>query len=132
MIIIDGKDAVMGRLAAYAAKEALKGEKIVVVNCREVLITGSKRNVKEEFEAKRGRVGSGQQGPKISRLNYKIVKRCIRGMFPNARIKGRGKEALKRVTCYDNEPVEFKDKEKISFDAKPLKSVKLKEIKKCA
>ena len=132
MILINGKDAVMGRLASYAAKEALKGEEIVIVNCKEVLVTGSKKNIKAEFEAKRGRVGSGQHGTKISRLNYKIVKRAIRGMLPNARIKGRGKEALKRIKCYDDEPVEFKDKEKISMSSKPLKSIKLKEIKKCA
>ncbi len=132
MRIINGKNAVMGRLAAYAAKEALKGEEIVVVNCREILITGSKKNIKAEFEAKRKRVGSGQQGPKVSRLNYKIVKRTIRGMLPNARTKGRGREALKRIKCYDNEPSEFKDKEKILFETKPLKSIKLKEIKKCA
>ena len=131
MKIINGKNAVMGRLAAFAAKESLKGEEIVVVNCKEILITGSKKNVKAEFEAKRKRVGSGQQGPKISRLNYQIVKRCIRGMLPNARIKGRGKEALKRIKCYNDEPVEFQDKEKISMSSKPLKSVKLKEIKKC-
>ena len=31
MKIIDGKNAVMGRLASYAAKEALKGEEVVEI-----------------------------------------------------------------------------------------------------
>ena len=67
MIIIDGKNAILGRIASYAAKEALKGEEIVIVNCENVIITGSKQDVKEDYLEKRGRVGSAQKGPKISR-----------------------------------------------------------------
>ena len=36
--IIDGKGTILGRLASYAAKEALKGEEIVILNCNEVII----------------------------------------------------------------------------------------------
>ena len=43
MKIIDGKGAILGRLASYAAKQALKGEEIVVLNCEEVIITGNKK-----------------------------------------------------------------------------------------
>ena len=42
--IIDGKNTVLGRLASFAAKEALKGEEIVVLNCEQVIITGNKKN----------------------------------------------------------------------------------------
>ena len=94
--IIDGKGVVLGRLASYAAKEVLKGEKIIVLNCGEVIITGNKKDIKEKFEQKRRRVGSGQKGPKYSKLNYKIVKRAIRGMLPNHR-KGKGKIAYNLV-----------------------------------
>jgi len=44
MKIIDGKGAVLGRLASYVAKESLKGEEIAVVNCDEIIITGTKAN----------------------------------------------------------------------------------------
>jgi len=112
MKIIDGKDATMGRLASYVAKEALKGEEIAILNCESVIITGNRQFIKEDFEAKRGRVGTTQNGPKVSRTSEKIVKRAIRGMLPNYR-KGRGREALKRIKCYVGIPKEFAEAKKI-------------------
>jgi len=112
MKVIDGTNAVMGRLASYVAKEALKGEEIVIVNSDQVIITGSKENIRENFEAKRGRVGSGQKGPKHSRNPDMIVKRAIRGMISNHRF-GRGKEAFRRIKCYRGVPKEFESVKKI-------------------
>jgi large subunit ribosomal protein L13 len=130
MKIIDGKNAVLGRLASYVAKEALKGEEIVILNCEQVVITGSKRDVKERFERKRRRVGSSQKGPKHSRLSDKIVKRTIRGMLPNHR-EGRGRLAYKRIKCYVGTPKEFEDKKKIvGGKEKTGKLVFVKEISK--
>lgn len=125
--IIDGKNAILGRLASYAAKEVLGGEKIIILNCDEVVITGNKKNIKETFEQKRRRVGSGQKGPKYSKLNYKIVKRTIRGMLPNHR-KGRGKVAYKLVRCYNDVPKEFEDSKKIKFENKRNKFIKIRDI----
>ena len=90
MKIIDGKNAVLGRLASYVAKQALKGEEMVVLNCEQVIVTGNRTDIKEKFEGKRRRVGSSQKGPKHSKSSDKIVKRTIRGMLPDHR-KGRGK-----------------------------------------
>jgi len=114
MIIIDGKNAVLGRLASYAAKESLKGEEITILNCEQVLITGNKKDIKENFEEKRKKVGSGQKGPKVSRTNEKIVRRVIRGMLPDHR-EGRGKEAYKRIKCFVGIPKEFENKKMIIF-----------------
>lgn len=110
--IIDGKNAVLGRLASYSAKEALKGEDVVIVNCEQIIITGRRENVKERFERRRLRVGSGQKGPKISRLPEMIVKRAIRGMIPNHR-QGRGKVAFSKIKCYKGIPKEFEQEKKI-------------------
>jgi len=98
----------MGRLASYTAKEALKGSEVVILNSEKVIITGNKKDIQKKFEEKRGRVGSGQKGPKHSRLSDRIVKRAIRGMLPNHRL-GRGKEALSRIRCYVGIPKEFQD-----------------------
>ena len=49
MKIIDGKNAVLGRLASYAAKEALKGENIIILNCEKVIVTGNRKNIRERF-----------------------------------------------------------------------------------
>ena len=130
MKIIDGKNAVLGRLASYAAKEALKGEDIVILNCEQVIITGNKRDIRETFESKRRRVGSGQKGPKHSRTADKIVKRTIRGMLPNHR-KGRGKIALKKINCFIGIPKEFEERKKIlGKREKKTKFISVKEISK--
>lgn len=128
MKIIDGTNAIMGRLASYVAKQALKGEQITIVNCNDVIITGNKKDIEENFLEKRGRVGSGQRGPKHSRSSEKIVRRAIMGMLPNAR-KGRGKEALSRIRCYDGVPKEFQNSEMIkSGKEKTTKFIKVKDI----
>lgn len=127
-MIIDGKNAVLGRLASYAAKEALKGEKIIILNCEKVLITGSRKNIEKEFQEKRERVGSGQKGPKYSKVSEKIVKRTIRGMLPDHR-EGRGREAFKRILCYNKVPKEYENSEKISLEFKnKIKSIPVGEI----
>ena len=112
MKIIDGQNAVLGRLASYAAKESLKGEEIVVLNCEQIIITGNKKNIEKEFEEKRSRVGSSQKGPKHPKTSEKIVKRVIRGMLPDHR-KGRGRVAFKKIKCYVGVPKEFQDAKKI-------------------
>jgi ribosomal protein uL13 len=112
MRVIDGKNAVLGRLSSYVAKEALKGEEIVVLNCDQVIITGNKKRIKEDFEEKRNRVGSSQKGPKHSKTSEKIVKRTIRGMLPDHR-KGRGKMVFKKIKCYVGVPKEFQESKKI-------------------
>jgi hypothetical protein len=40
-IIIDGKGHLLGRLASILAKQILSGQKIVVVRCEEINISGS-------------------------------------------------------------------------------------------
>lgn len=130
MKIIDGKNAVLGRLASYAAKEALRGEDIIILNCDKVIITGNRKNIREEFEAGRRRVGSGQKGPKISRNPEKIVKRAIRGMLPDHR-QGRGKIAYRRIKCYAGIPKEFEQSKKIvGGREKKSKFVYVEEISK--
>jgi len=130
MKIIDGKNAVLGRLASYAAKESLKGEEIVILNCDQIIITGNKKNIREEFEAERRRIGSGQKGPKVSRSAEKIVKRAIRGMLPDHR-QGRGKIAYRRIKCYVGIPKEFQESKKIiGGREKKSKFIYIKEISK--
>ncbi len=130
MKVVDGKNAVLGRLASYVAKGALKGEEFAVVNCGEIIITGNKQAIKKDYLEKREKVGSGQKGPKVSRLTEQIVKRAIRGMIPNHR-KGMGKQAYKRIKCYVGVPKEFESIEKISMEEKnKRKYVRIREISK--
>ena len=130
MKIIDGKNAVLGRLASYVAKEALKGEEIVILNCEFAIITGNRKFLRENFEESKRRVGSGQKGPKISRDSEKIVKRTIRGMLPNYR-SGRGAIAYRKIKCFAGIPKEFEETKKIvSGKEKKSKYIYVKDISK--
>lgn len=40
-IVVDGKGHLLGRLASVIAKQALSGQKIVVVRCEEINVSGS-------------------------------------------------------------------------------------------
>jgi len=127
MKILDGKNATMGRLASYTAKEALKGEEIIILNCEEIIVTGSKNNIQKEFEEKRKKVGSGQLGPKVSKDIEKMVKRVVRGMLPHR--SGNGQAALRRIRCYKGVPKEFEGKKIISAGReKHNKYIRVKEI----
>lgn len=125
MKIIDGTGMVLGRLASYVAKESLKGEEVIIVNCDEIIITGNKEMIKQKFYEKRSRVGAGQSGPKHSRISEKIVKRAIRGMLPDNRL-GRGRVALKKIKCYNKIPQELLGKNFINL--KQPKKVKINKV----
>ena len=128
MKLIDGKGAVLGRLASYVAKQALRGEEVVILNCEKVIITGNKKDIQDKFREKRTKVGSGQKGPKHSRNPERIVKRTIRGMLPNHR-RGRGKQALKKIMCYTGIPREFENEKKIvGGKEKIFKHIEIKDI----
>lgn len=129
MIVIDGKGAVLGRLASYAAKEAMKGEEVSVVNCEEIIITGNKKDIRQDFEHRKKWVGSTQKGPKNSLIPEKIVKKTIRGMLPNARHGGRGRDAIKRVRCYNGIPRELESAKKVHLKFDKNKYMMMKEIR---
>jgi large subunit ribosomal protein L13 len=130
MKIIDGENAVLGRLASFVAKESLKGEEIVILNSEKVIISGKRKSIENEMKVKRARKGSSQKSPLYPTQSFKIVKRTIRGMLPNART-GRGREALNRIKCYNGMPKEFEKSEKMKIHSdKKIKSFELNSILK--
>ena len=95
-IIIDGNGAVFGRICSFAAKRALEGNEIIVVNSEKTIMTGNKKDIIAKYSAIRKKGGHSQKGPKLSNVPHMILKRAIRGMLPDHR-KGQGKETLKRI-----------------------------------
>ena len=51
-MIINAEGLIIGKLATVAAKHALIGEKVDVVNCEKACITGSKRDILEKYKKK--------------------------------------------------------------------------------
>ena len=110
-IIIDGENATLGRLASYAAKQALQGKEIVIVNSEKAIITGKMAWIKADYLQRRSRHGSSQKGPIVDKAAFLLLKRAIRGMLPFK--EGRGQTAFKRIKCYNSVPAEFEKAGKI-------------------
>ncbi len=107
-IVIDAANATLGRLASYAAKQALLGNKIIILNAERAVITGRKKFTVGKYQEKKSRGGSSQRGPFFPKQPERIVKRTIRGMLPNYR-SGKGKEAFKRILCFKGVPEKYKE-----------------------
>ncbi len=126
-IIIDAKGAILGRLASFAAKQALIGKNVIVVNCQEALITGKAKSVIEDYRKARKKGGANLRGPYFPKHPEKIVKRTIRGML--AHRQTRGAEALKRIRCYNDLPEKYLEAGKIlAGKEKNTKTISLLEL----
>lgn len=113
-LIIDATNATLGRLSSYAAKQSLLGKEIVIVNCSNVLVSGSKNMVIEEYKKAMYRGGFSLNGPFfVKRSPERIVKRTIRGMLSYK--QGRGAAAFERIMCFNNIPSEYTNEKKITF-----------------
>lgn len=121
-MIIDAKNKVVGRIATVAAKQALLGEEISVVNCEQAIVTGKRAFVLSD--AKRRRDQGTFKGPFIPSMPDRYVRRIIRGMLPYRQEKGR--KAYQRILCYVGLPKAFEGKETLSIaeaDASKVKNL---------
>ena len=75
-IIIDAKDLVTGRLAAYVAKQALLGDEIIIVNSDQAIISGTRTSILAKFKTLRA-MGKTTRGPYFPRQSHAILKRII-------------------------------------------------------
>ncbi len=129
-MIIDAKDAILGRLSSYVAKQALLGSKVNVVNCEECVISGRRQAVLGEYIQRLHRKAPGK-GPFFYRKPDMLVKRAIRGMLPFKRARGR--EAFKNVTCHIGVPENLKNEKIIKIKDSGIEKMqtgclKVKEI----
>jgi large subunit ribosomal protein L13 len=104
-MIIDARNLILGRLATFSAKKALQGKNIHIINCEDVIVSGSKKNVLHKYKTKANR-GSQFKGPFIPKIPERFVKRAIRNMLPYK--NPRGREAFKRIKCYRGHPESIK------------------------
>lgn len=128
-IIIDAEGCVVGRLSSYAAKKALEGNQIIILNSEKAIFIGKPKDVLEKY-LKRFRLGHGvQKGPLHSRKPELILRRTIRGMI--GRKKSKGRDAFKRVRCYIGVPEKYANAEKISIaKKKALNFITLEKLSK--
>ena len=117
-MIINAENSIVGRVATVAAKKALMGEEVNIVNCEKAVISGSKERIMDEFKRKIS-MGIHSKGPIHYRVPFRLVKRVVRGMLPHKQSKGR--EALKRIKCYNDIPEVFEGKTEVLKEASVAK-----------
>ncbi|MBS3168360.1 50S ribosomal protein L13 [Candidatus Woesearchaeota archaeon] len=105
-MIINAENLILGRLATYAAKQALEGNPVIIVNCEKAIITGNKTSILNEFKEIND-LGGPYKGPFLQKTPDKLVRRTIRGMLPYR--QERGSKAFKRVKCFTGIPDKYQN-----------------------
>lgn len=119
-MIINGENLILGRLASYAAKKALLGEAVNIVNCDKIAITGKKETIFELYKKRKDR--GTHKGPFLHRSPDRIVRRAIRGMLPYK--QDRGKRAFKSIRCYTGIPSQFNEQKMDTLNNASLEKLK--------
>jgi large subunit ribosomal protein L13Ae len=128
-ILIDGSGHLLGRLASVVAKAILQGQRIVLVRCEEINISGSfYRNKLKYLKFLKLRCNvKPSRGPFHLRAPSRIFWRTVRGMIPHK--TKRGAEALNRLKVYEGIPPPY-DKKKRMVVPCALRVLRLKPGRK--
>ena len=115
-ILVDGTNLIAGRLCSNVAKLLLQGNRVSIVNCDKIMISGKRNSIVEEYKTflKIASIINPKHGPFHPRRPDTIISRMVRGMLP--RTKPSGQAALKRLRAYVGIPKELRSQEKIQFD----------------
>ena len=115
-IVVDGTNLIAGRVCSNVAKLLRKGNRVSIVNCEKIMISGKKASIIGEYEdfLKIHSIIHPQHGPFHPRRPDTIIKRMIRGMLPKE--KPSKKTDLARLRTYIGVPQEVKGFEKIQFE----------------
>jgi len=130
VIVIDGKGHLLGRLASTVAKQLLNGQKIVVVRCEALNISGEFFRAKLKYSAflrKQTRYNPTRGGPFHFRAPSKMFWRTVRGMIPHK--TPRGAAALERLKTFEGVPPPY-DKKKRVVVPQALRVLRLKPGRK--
>lgn len=116
-VIVDGTNLLAGRLSANVAKLLLQGNHVTIVNCEKILISGSRRNIIQNYKNFLGisSILHPEHGPYHPRRPDTIIARMIRGMLP--RKKPSGAAALRRLRTHIGVPSGLGTSKKTSFDS---------------
>ena len=116
-------------MCSVIAKELLSGQKVVVVRCEGINISGSLYRNKIIFHRflRKRTLTNPKRGPIHFRSPSKILWRTIRGMVPHK--TARGSLALDRLKTFDGVPSPYDEKKRVVIPA-ALKCLRLKNHRK--
>jgi large subunit ribosomal protein L13 len=112
-MIINAENLILGRLGTTVAKKALLGEEVNIVNCKDAVIVGTRKNVLAKYKQRADRT-TPRKGPFIPKTSDRFVKRSIRGMLPYK--KTRGQDAFKKIRCFKSVPESLKNQKILTLE----------------
>ena len=114
-ILLDAKNQVLGRLASYAAKHALGGGRVVVLNAEQAVISGRRKNIVDEAKHRleTRTLANQTTAPVHQRRPDLYLRRVIRGMLPWE--KAKGKAAFHRIYVFVGVPEEYLNKSTVKI-----------------
>ncbi|KAI0835822.1 ribosomal protein L13 [Hypoxylon sp. FL0890] len=130
VVVIDGKGHLLGRLASIVAKQLLSGQKVVVVRCEALNISGEFFRAKLKYHAylrKMTRYNPTRGGPFHFRSPAKIFQKAVRGMIPHK--TSRGAAAMERLKAFEGVPPPY-DKQKKMVVPQALRVLRLQPGRK--
>ncbi|KAI9827676.1 MAG: 60S ribosomal protein L16B [Phylliscum demangeonii] len=130
VVIVDGKGHLLGRLASVVAKQLLNGQKIVIVRCEALNISGEFFRAKLKYLAylrKMTRFNPRRGGPFHFRAPSRILYKAVRGMIPHK--TARGAAAMERLKVFEGVPPPY-DKKKRMVVPQALRILRLKPGRK--
>lgn len=121
---MDARHHMLGRLSSILAKELLHGQRVVVVRCEEICMSGGLVRQKMKYlRFLRKRMNTKpSHGPIHFRAPSRILWRTIRGMIPHK--TKRGAAALARLRAFEGVPPPY-DKKKRMVVPDALKVLRL-------
>ncbi len=104
VVVVDGKGHLLGRLASIVAKQLLSGQRVVVVRCEELNMSGSFFRAKMKYHAflRKRVITNPTRGPFHLRAPSRIFFRVLRGMLPHK--TARGAAAMARLKVFEGVP----------------------------
>jgi large subunit ribosomal protein L13 len=116
-VVVDATNHIAGRLASNVAKLLLQGQRVTVVNCEKIMMSGKRdtqiREYREFLEI--NSIINYKHGPVHYRRPDTLMAKMIRQMLPFDR-KPSGKLAYARLRTYIGAPNDTKPIEKIQFE----------------
>ncbi|MBS3096133.1 50S ribosomal protein L13 [Candidatus Woesearchaeota archaeon] len=112
-MIIDAKDTILGRLGSYAAKQALLGNKVDIINCEDAVVSGKRHAIIGQYITRVHRKAP-TKAPFFYRRPDMFVRRAIRGMLPFK--KARGRDTFRNIMCHIGVPEGLKNEKAFRID----------------
>ena len=116
-VVVNATNHIAGRLASNVAKLLLQGQRVTVVNCEKIMMSGKRETQIREYREflEINSIINYKHGPVHYRRPDTMMAKMIRQMLPFDR-KPSGKTAYARLRTYIGAPNDTKPIEKIQFE----------------